>query len=232
MDGDYDSELEIQSDGVDIEDDGIEQVITFNDSDFDLDLDDSDESDASSVAALDMLQPANSDQPRRTSSRTTASSYNRQNASDRQSNSDADQPDDDEEDDVIKAIIAATKTSRTHPPDINIDDFVVDLSFHPEQDILAIGTMSGDTFIYKYGVDENQLVNTLELHTKAIRDIEFSLDGSTLYSTSKDRTIMLSDVETGKFKRIYDAAHDQPVSKMNIFSETGFATGLYNIYSL
>lgn len=234
MDGDYDSELEIQSDGVDIEDDGIEQVISFNDSDFDLDAEESD-SDASSVATSDIAQPHNSDQPRRTSSRTTAnqSSYNRQSASDRQTNSETDQQDDDddEEDDVIKAIIAATKTSRTHPPDINIDDFVVDLSFHPDRDILAVGTMSGDTFIYRYGVEENQLMNTLELHTKAIRDIEFSLDGCTLYSTSKDRSILLSDVETGKFKRIYDAAHDQPVSKMNVFSETGFATGLLKFYS-
>lgn len=132
---------------------------------------------------------------------------------------------DDEEDDVIKKILANTKTPRTHPPDINIDDFVVDLSFHPDNDILAVATMSGDTFVYKYSVDECKLVQTLEMHTKAIRDIEFSLDGSVLYSTAKDKTILLSDVETGKFRREYTQAHTQPVSFMYIIDENMFATG-------
>lgn len=131
----------------------------------------------------------------------------------------------DKEDDVIKAILAASKTPRTHPPDINIDDFVVDLSFHPDEDILAAATMSGDAIIYKYSVDENTLVNTLELHTKAIRDIEFSLDGSILYSASKDKSILLTDLQTGKYKQCYEQAHEQPISKMLVFDENLFATG-------
>lgn len=135
------------------------------------------------------------------------------------------EPDDDEEDDVIKKILANTKTQRKSPPDINIDDFVTGLSFHPEEDILAVATMAGDALIYKYSTDENVLVNTLELHTKAIRDIEFSFDGSVLYSTSKDRSILLTDVQTGAFKRLYEQAHEQPVSKMSVFDENLFATG-------
>lgn len=130
-----------------------------------------------------------------------------------------------EEDDVIAKILANTKTPRTHPPDIAIDDYVVDLSFHPTEDILAAGTISGDAVIYKYSVDGNVLVNTLELHVKAIRDIEFNHDGSVLYSASKDRSILMTNVETGKFIRCFDQAHEQPVSKMNVFDENLFATG-------
>lgn len=133
--------------------------------------------------------------------------------------------DDDDEDDIIAKILANSKAARTHPPDINIDDYVVDLSFHPDADILAAGTISGDALIYKYSVDENVLVNTLELHLKAIRDIEFNYDGSVLFSASKDRSILLTDVETGKFRRCYEQAHEQPVSKMNVFDEHLFATG-------
>lgn len=133
--------------------------------------------------------------------------------------------DDDDDDDLIARILANSKAARTHPPDINIDDYVVDLSFHPDTDILAAGTISGDALIYKYSVDENVLVNTLELHLKAIRDIEFNYDGSVLFSASKDRSILLTDVETGKFKRCYEQAHEQPVSKMNVFDENLFATG-------
>lgn len=50
---------------------------------------------------------------------------------------------DDEEDDVIRAIKAATNAPRTHPPDITTEDFVIDLSFHPDRDILAAGTITG-----------------------------------------------------------------------------------------
>lgn len=134
-------------------------------------------------------------------------------------------PDDDDDEDIIAKILANSKTPRTHPPDINIDDYVVDLTFHPDTDILAAGTISGDALIYRYSVDENVLVNTLELHLKAIRDIEFNSDGTVLFSASKDRSILLTDVETGKFKRCYEHAHEQPVSKMNVFDENLFATG-------
>lgn len=133
--------------------------------------------------------------------------------------------DDDDEDDVIAKILANTKTPRTHPPDISIDDYVVDLSFHPDEDLLAAATISGDALIYKYTVEENVLVNTLELHVKAIRDIEFNHDGTVLFSASKDRSILLTDLETGKFKRSYEQAHEQPVCKMNVFDENLFATG-------
>lgn len=60
-----------------------------------------------------------------------------------------DNPIDEDEDDVIKAIVAATKAPRTHPPDITTEDFVIDLSFHPDEDILAAGTITGKNNINK-----------------------------------------------------------------------------------
>ena len=51
-------------------------------------------------------------------------------------------------------------------------------------------------------------MNTLEVHTKACRDIEFSKDGNILFSSSKDKSIMLSDVNTGKLKHFYENAHE------------------------
>lgn len=217
MDGDFDSDLDFAGSDADsdifvvvngnIEED--ENEMAEDDSDYEINEDDEVSDDTSDT---EQNEPNDSTRPSRSARQPESA-----------------EEDDEEEDDVIKAIIAATKTVRTHPPDINIDDFVVDLSFHPEQDILAVGTMSGDTFIYKYTVDENTLVNTLELHTKAIRDIEFGMDGSTLFSTSKDRSILLADVETGKYKRMYEQAHEVPVCKLNVFSETGFATGGFRV---
>lgn len=133
--------------------------------------------------------------------------------------------DDQDEDDVIAKILANIKTPRIHPPDINIDDYVVDLTFHPDNDILVAGTISGDALVYKYSVDENVLVNTLELHVKAIRDIEFDYDGRILFSASKDRSVLLTDLETGKFQRCYEHSHEVPLSKINVFDRNMFASG-------
>lgn len=132
---------------------------------------------------------------------------------------------DEEDDDVVQAIIAATKTIRAHPPDITTEDFIVDLSFHPNEDILAVGTVTGDVLIYKYSNEENQLMNNIEVHAKAIRDIEFNWDGSTLFSVSKDKSIMMTDITTGKLKRFYDNAHESPIYKMHVICENLFATG-------
>jgi WD40 repeat protein len=63
-------------------------------------------------------------------------------------------------------------------------------------------------FRHKYTNENTEIMNTLEVHTKACRDIEFSKDGNILFSTSKDKSIMLSDVNTGKLNHFYENAHE------------------------
>lgn len=111
-----------------------------------------------------------------------------------------------EGDEVIRAIITEIKKPRSKPPDIKTDDFVTDLCFHPDQDILAVGTTTGDVIVYKFTNDECTIMNTHEAHTKSIRDVQFSYDGDALISTARDRSIMVTDVETGKLKRFWDDA--------------------------
>lgn len=48
----------------------------------------------------------------------------------------------------------------------------------------------------------------MELHLKACRDIEFSEDGQSLFSTGKDLCIAITDVETEKLIRLYEKAHE------------------------
>lgn len=132
---------------------------------------------------------------------------------------------DEEEDETIKNIRNELKKERDHPPNISCEDFITDLSFHPENDILAVADVVGDVHLYRYSNTENELVRNLELHTKSCRDIEFSQDGKILFSTSKDKTIMLSDVETGTLMRFYDDAHDCPIYSLNVIDENVFATG-------
>ncbi|RZC40826.1 WD40 domain containing protein [Asbolus verrucosus] len=133
--------------------------------------------------------------------------------------------DEEEEDEVIKAIRNASEKKRDHPPVIHCEDFITDISFHPHEDFLAVANIVGDVTFYKYTNEETTVVRTLELHTKSCRDIEFSGDGKILYSVAKDKTIMLSDVESGKLVRFFDEAHEVPIYCLLVIDENLFATG-------
>ncbi|XP_030748099.1 WD repeat-containing protein 55 homolog [Sitophilus oryzae] len=132
---------------------------------------------------------------------------------------------DDSEDEVIKAIKRECERKNNHPPVINCDDFITDICFHPVSDILAVGSILGDVIFYKYSTEENQEISRQELHTKACRDLEFSEDGKLLYTTSKDKSIMISDVESEKLIKFYENAHDCPIYCLSIIDESMFATG-------
>lgn len=138
----------------------------------------------------------------------------------------------DEEDDTIKAIIRECNKGRDHPPPIKCEDFITDISFHPHNSIIAVASIVGDVLLYKYTNEENELMNTLELHTKACRDIEFSHDGKILFSTSKDKSVMLSDVDSGKLIRFYEDSHEVAVYCLTVIDGNIFSTGtISHIYS-
>lgn len=100
------------------------------------------------------------------------------------------QVEEEEEDDVVKAIKAEKNKPRDHPPSITCDDFIVDISFHPSKNLIAIANIVGDVLLYEYNNEETKLLNTLELHLKACRDVEFDEEGHTLYSTAKVSIIL------------------------------------------
>lgn len=53
----------------------------------------------------------------------------------------------DEDDELVKAIKAAKEKNRKHPPDICFDDLLVDISFHPDNEIVAAGNVVGDVLM-------------------------------------------------------------------------------------
>ncbi|XP_021189243.3 WD repeat-containing protein 55 homolog [Helicoverpa armigera] len=133
--------------------------------------------------------------------------------------------DESDEDDVVRAIKAEKNKQRDHPPTIICEDFIVDISLHPSKNVIAIANIVGDVLLYEYSNDETKLINTLELHLKACRDIEFDDEGTTLFSTAKDKAIMVTDVESGKLKRCYENAHDEPVYRLLNLDRDKIVTG-------
>ena len=103
----------------------------------------------------------------------------------------------DEEDDLIKALKAARqKKERNCPPDIKTSDLITDISFHPESELIAVGSITGDLSIFKYTNEENKLEKKLKLSKKTLRGLEFDESGKSLLTISKDKTFRILDVET------------------------------------
>ncbi|CAG9784463.1 unnamed protein product [Diatraea saccharalis] len=133
--------------------------------------------------------------------------------------------DDEEEDEVIKAIKAEKNKPRDHPPSITVEDFVVDISFSPIKNIIALANIVGDVLLYEYDTESTKLIETHELHLKACRAVEFDDNGQIMYTTSKDKTIMATDVETGKLRKCYENAHDDPVYSLLCLNNEKIVTG-------
>lgn len=49
-----------------------------------------------------------------------------------------------EENELVKAIRREREKVREHPPDIECEDFIVRISFHPRESILAAALVTGD----------------------------------------------------------------------------------------
>lgn len=55
--------------------------------------------------------------------------------------------DDCDDDEVVQAILRARERNRNHPPAIECEDGVAALSFHPSQNIIAVGSFTGDVTV-------------------------------------------------------------------------------------
>lgn len=102
-----------------------------------------------------------------------------------QDNNPEDTDADEDDDEVVKAIKAEKNKPRDHPPSISCDDFIVDISFHPDKNIIALANIVGDVLLYEYNNEETKLIETHELHLKACRAVEFDENGRTMYTASK-----------------------------------------------
>ncbi|RLU18468.1 hypothetical protein DMN91_008825 [Ooceraea biroi] len=109
-----------------------------------------------------------------------------------------DEDEEDKQNELVQAILQAQQIPRNHPPPIILEDTVMDICFNPESDTIAVASVTGDIFLYKYSCEETSLISTIEIHLKACRDVEFSNDGRSLFSTGKDLCIAMTDMETEK----------------------------------
>lgn len=63
------------------------------------------------------------------------------------------------------------------PEDLLCESEVFDIDFHPQLDMLALGTVSGVVQVYKYAEDASHKVLELRPQTDAVRALLFAPDG-------------------------------------------------------
>jgi WD40 repeat protein len=102
----------------------------------------------------------------------------------------------DEADALIQALRKSKeKRDRQAPPEIVFENNeVVDISFHPNTNVIAAATMDGAITLFEYTNEANKEVGKLDIHKKAVRSLEFDANGERLFSASKDKSLKVTDV--------------------------------------
>jgi len=63
------------------------------------------------------------------------------------------------------------------PPDVYLDDNIMDIKFSPVANVLAVAQVTGEIRIYSYNDKETTEQMKFDYHTDSCRAIEFSPDG-------------------------------------------------------
>jgi len=145
-------------------------------------------------------------------------------------------PDEEAEDDVdplIKALKAAKERKhekeRNAPPDLKFSNEVMDITFHPDNQLLGVSLIDGEIDIFGYNNEENLLKKRLKIHKYSVRTLEFDILGQRIFSGSGGKgdvgTLKITDVETSQviFKAI--KSHSSPIYKVKPMTEHLFASG-------
>lgn len=116
---------------------------------------------------------------------------------------------------------------RDTPEDIRLEAIANTVALHPNRDILAIGDVDGDVYVYSYSCTEgdNRELWSSGHHMKSCRQVRFSADGQKLYSVSRDKAVHLLDVERGQLVTRIRGAHEAPINSLLVVDENILTTG-------
>lgn len=114
------------------------------------------------------------------------------------------------------------------PPAIEFPCSVFDLDFHPSQDVVCAGLVSGDINLFQYRAGADAAVRrvaSVGVSTRACRKVRFTSDGGALVCATADGSVSIV-AANGKKVWSDDSEHDgNPVNCALQFSSRVLATG-------
>ncbi|KAH6591041.1 hypothetical protein BASA50_009042 [Batrachochytrium salamandrivorans] len=112
---------------------------------------------------------------------------------------------------------------------VDCGEQVFDLSFHPSRSLVAAGTIEGQVVCFDYSrgdtVQDATLLFNKHIHKNSCRSIDFGVNGTDLFSVSKDRSVQMIDIASGKVKLRKMDAHSDPINIVKSLTENIIATG-------
>ena len=97
-------------------------------------------------------------------------------------------------------VLPNVEASRSHPPNLKMDNDVFTVNFSPTSELIAVGDICGHCILYRYSLESMEQVFKLTYHEESCRGVSFSDDGSTLYTIGKDSSLGIVDVQTEQLK--------------------------------
>ncbi|RZB79178.1 hypothetical protein D0Y65_029504 [Glycine soja] len=110
--------------------------------------------------------------------------------------------------------------------EINLGKLAFDIDFHPSDNLVAAGLITGHLHLYRYSPDTVP-VRLLEVHahTESCRAARFINSGRALLTGSSDCSILATDVETGSTIARVDNAHESAVNRLINLTESTVVSG-------
>ncbi|KAI9228724.1 MAG: WD40-repeat-containing domain protein, partial [Piptocephalis tieghemiana] len=102
---------------------------------------------------------------------------------------------------------------------------LLEVTTHPTSSIFAAALINGEAVSLDSPEEEGDELFRIKEHKKSCRSLDFSMDGSVLYSASRDRTWMALDVSTGKVLHHELQSHEKGINRIRCLNDRIFATG-------
>lgn len=110
--------------------------------------------------------------------------------------------------------------------EINVKNIAFDLDFHPSNQLVAAGLITGNLFVYRYAEDsEPQRVLKVRAHGESCRAVRFINEGRVILTGSPDCSILATDIETGSPVARLENSHEKAVNRLVNLTETTVASG-------
>ncbi|GFQ05110.1 WD repeat-containing protein 55 [Phtheirospermum japonicum] len=110
--------------------------------------------------------------------------------------------------------------------EIDLGKLPFDLDFHPSNNIVASGLITGQLLLHNYAAESTpQRLLEVNAHTESCRALRFVNEGRAIITGSPDCSILATDIETGAAIARLENSHEAAVNRIVNLTESTIASG-------
>ncbi|KAM3342653.1 WD repeat-containing protein 55 [Capsicum galapagoense] len=110
--------------------------------------------------------------------------------------------------------------------EIDVGKLPFDIDFHPSDNLVAAGLITGDLLLYRYNADSPaQKLLEVNAHSESCRALRFINEGRAIVTGSPDFSILATDVVTGSEIVRLQNSHGAAVNRIVNLTESTIASG-------